>query len=164
MQIPVHSGSARAVRRPLVVVALGCSLLLGGCVSGPQSSDTIGLQARPVQFSQGRVRVVLLDEYGIAMPGLRVDLSWQEPYFYKTSAFTNRNGEVTFSGVPQIAEVSVDHMGGNFTSAVIVPQTGQPEMRVMLDTRGGGELLRQQERERLAPRVPRTPPPPSAGQ
>lgn len=163
MQIPVHSGSTRAVRWQLVAAALGCSLLVGACVSGPRPGDAVGLQGKPVQFSQGRVRVVLLDEYGIAMPGLRVDISWQEPYFYKTSAFTNRQGEVTFSGIPQLAEVSVDHPGGNYSSAVIVPQTGQPEMRLMLDTRGGGEMLRQQERERLAPRAPRVPPP-SAGQ
>lgn len=95
--------------------------------------------------------MVLLDEYGTVMPGMKVDMSWQEPIFYKTSAFTNRQGEVTFSGVPEVAEVSVDHPGGHYTSTLIVPQSGRPELRLMLDTLGGAELLRQRERARLEP-------------
>jgi hypothetical protein len=113
----------------------------------------VDLSRPPVQFSQGRMVVVLTDEYGILMPGMRVDLAWEEPSFYRTSAFTNRNGEVTFSGIPDVAEISINHPGGLYTSTVLVPQSGRPELRLMLQTMGGGELMRQQERERLAPRT-----------
>lgn len=136
---------------PTVAMALLCSVL-GACSTSPRPYTGLDLEPRQSAFSHGRVTVVLLDEYGIAMPGMRVDLSWQEPSFYKTSAFTNRQGEVTFSGVPELAEVSVNHPGGYFTGALLVPQSGRPEYRVMLDTLGGGEMMRQQERARLAPR------------
>jgi hypothetical protein len=112
----------------------------------------VALERQTTQFSTGRVTFVLVDEFGHAMPGLRVNLSWQEPEFYKTSAFTNREGYVSFSGVPSVAEVSVDHPGGIYMQTLLVPQTGRPELRVMLDTVGGGERMRQMERDRLAGR------------
>lgn len=154
MAIPVHC-PLRA-RLPVVASALFCSLL-GACSTSPRSDAAVDLEPRRSQFSHGRVTVVLVDEYGITMPGMKVDLSWQEPSFYKTSAFTNRQGEVTFAGVPELAEVSVDHPGGYFTGTLLVPQSGRPEYRVMLDTQGGGELMRQQERARLAPPGSRPP-------
>jgi hypothetical protein len=125
--------------------------MLGACATSPRSIEGLNLDQKRPQFNNGRVTVVLVDEYGIAMPGLRVDMAWQQPSFYKTSAFTNRQGEVTFSGVPEVAEVSVNHPGGLYMSTVLVPQSGRPEMRVILDTMGGGEQMRQQERARLAP-------------
>lgn len=141
---------------PTVATALLCSLL-GACSTSPSSYTGLDLEPRRSEFSHGRVTVVLLDEYGITMPGMRVDLSWEEPSFYKTSAFTNRQGEVTFSGVPELAEVSVNHPGGYFTGTLLVPQSGRPEYRLMLDTLGGGEVMRQQERAKLAPPGTRLP-------
>lgn len=148
MEIPVHQGN---LRLPAVAAGILCSLL-GACVTSPRSYESADLEKRPPQFSLGRVTVVLVDELGIAMSGMRVDMSWEEPSFHKTSAFTNRQGEVTFSGLPEVAEVSVNHPGGIYTSILLVPQSGRPELRVMLDTQGGGEFMRQQERERLVPR------------
>jgi hypothetical protein len=130
---------------------------LSACATTPMGLNApVDLHRPPVQFSQGRVVVVLTDEYGITMPGMRVDLAWEEPSFYRTSAFTNRNGEVTFSGIPEVAEISINHPGGLYSSVLLVPQSGRPELRLMLQTMGGGELMRQQERERLAPRTSTT--------
>jgi len=146
MNIAKHSERILPARCTLLAASLG--LLLGACAAStaPRGMD-LG-QPAP-RFNIGRMTVVLVDEYGIELPGMRVDLSWQEPSFFKTSAFTNRQGQVTFSGVPEIAELSVDHPGGNFTGVVAVPQSGRPEYRIILDTRGGGEQMREQERLRL---------------
>jgi hypothetical protein len=160
MKTSARSLHSRFARLPVVAAAvtLSCSLL-AGCVSRPASIQSLDLERRPAQFSLGRMTVVVMDEYGITMPGMRVDLSWDEPSFYRTSAFTNRQGEVSFSGVPEVAEVSINHPGGIFSDRFVVPQSGRPELRLMLDTMGGGEMLRQQERERLMPRRPATPAP-----
>ena len=56
---------------------------------------------------------------------------------------------MTFSSVPEVAEVSVDYPGGQFVRTLIVPQTGRPEFRALIDTRGASELLRQRELSRL---------------
>lgn len=148
MDIPARFLRVRPVGLPALAVALS-ALLLGACTAGPRTFEPLGEGSRSKPFSQGRITVLLVDEYGIVMPGMRVNLSWQEPYFYKTSAFTNRYGEVSFSGVPEVAEVSVDHPGGHYVQTLIVPQTGRPEFRAVVDTQGGAELLRQRERARL---------------
>jgi hypothetical protein len=132
------------------VVVLGA--LLASCATVPNSNVPLDLSSPPVQFSQGKVTVVLVDEYGVTLPGMRVDLYWDEPSHYRTSAFTNRMGEVSFTGIPPVAEVSIDHPGGNYTRTLLVPQTGRPELRVTVDTLGGGEAMREQEKARLAPR------------
>jgi hypothetical protein len=155
MPIPMHFRGRGGVRLPMLTVTALC-FLLSGCAAGPQTGGSLNLERPTPQFNRGRVTVVLVDEYGINLPGMRVDMSWDEPNFYKTSAFTNRQGEVTFSGIPDVAEVSVNHPGGIYTRVVLVPQSGQPELRVTLDTLGGGELMRQQERDRLAPPTPRS--------
>ena len=145
MAIPVRSATA----------AIGlASAFLAACAGAPRMHAPVGLERPPVQFSQGRITFTVVDEYGYAMPGLRVNMSWDEPNFYKTSAFTNREGQVSFSGVPSIAEVSVDHPGGIFMQTLHVPQSGRPDVRVMLDTLGGGERMREEERARLSGRRP----------
>lgn len=113
----------------------------------------MGLDPPPVEFSRGRVTVVLVDEYGIALPGMHVMVSWEEPSHYKTSAFTDRAGQVTFTGLPKVAEFSVHHPGGLYAEAFAVPQLGNPELRVVLNTLGAGEQMRERER---ALRTPRT--------
>lgn len=157
MAFPVRYRSfGRAGLPPLGMVLLGT--MLASCAAAPGPNAPVNLNRPPVQFSQGRVIVVLVDEYGKTLPGMRVDMFWDEPSHYRTSAFTNRMGEVTFSGVPPVAEVSIDHPGGNYTRTLLIPQTGRPELRVTVDTQGGGEAMREQEKARLAPRTVGQPP------
>lgn len=140
-----------------VTAAIGLAgAMLAACAATPGRNVPLNLERPAVQFSQGRISFTLVDEFGYALSGLRVSMSWDEPIFYKTSAFTNRDGQVSFSGVPSIAEVTVDHPGGIFTQTYAVPQSGRPDVRLMLDTMGGGELMRQAERDRLAGRRPGT--------
>lgn len=45
-------------------------------------------------------------------------------------------------GVPEVAEVSIDHPGGNFSQTLIVPQRGTSELRVILETYGENQISR----------------------
>jgi hypothetical protein len=151
MAIPALNAHTRPLVKTVAGVLLGA--MLASCATSPlPRAAAVALDRPPVQFSQGRMSVILLDEYGIAMPGMRVDLSWEEPSFHKTSAFTNSSGEVSFWGVPQVAEVTIDHPGGIYQSTVLVPQSGmRPQLRVMVDTLGEGQLMRERERQLFAP-------------
>jgi hypothetical protein len=66
--------------------------------------------------------------------------------------FAPTDGAITYAARSEHGgTLCVDHPGGFYTGTLLVPQSGRPEYRVMLDTLGGGELLRQQERAKLAP-------------
>ncbi len=56
---------------------------------------------------------------------------------------------MTFNGVPDVAEVTINHEGGIYQQTLIVPQSGRAELPVMLDTRGGYMARLEAERERL---------------
>jgi len=157
MALPVRF-TGFSPRRSTALGLMLVSTFLASCGSMPREPVSSNLERPKVKFNQGRMSVVLVDEYGYSLPGLQVFLSWEEPSFYKTSAFTDRQGQVTFSGIPDVAEVSIHHPGGYYSSTVLVPQSGRPELRVILDTMGGGEQMRERERAMLAPR-PQTPAP-----
>jgi hypothetical protein len=135
MPIAVRFEACRTATAALATVVL-LGTQLAGCASVPRQFSPVSLDTPQVQFSLGRVLLVLTDENGLPMPRTRVDFSWESPYFYKTSAFTDGTGYVTFSGVPEVAEVSIDHPGGNYTRILYVPQRGTSELRVILDTYG----------------------------
>lgn len=141
--------------RKLVFAGIGIPLLaaaLTSCATVPEGELPVSLGTpEVVGLQQGRVTVVVVDELGIILPGMRVNVSWEEPTFYRTSSFTNWAGEVTFSGVPEVAEINIDHPGGNYTRTLLVPQRGRPELRVMVDTMGESQLMRERERSRLEP-------------
>jgi hypothetical protein len=120
--------------------ALICAALVTACASAPRNFAPVSLDTPAVQFTNGRIMFLLKDENGTPMTRTRVDLSWETPQFYKTSAFTDTNGQVTFKGVPEVAEVSIDHPGGNFTRTLIVPQQGMTQLPVILDTYGENAL------------------------
>jgi hypothetical protein len=118
----------------------------------PRPPHLVGLGTAPAKFSTGRITVVLVDEYGVAMPGMAVDLAWDEPSFYKTSALTDRNGTVSFRGVPEVAEVSINYPGGLYRNTILIPQSGLPELRLVLDTYGEALAMREREKAALMPR------------
>lgn len=134
---------------PMMPVA--AAVFITGCAA-PSWNPPVDLEQNEVLFNNARVTVVLVDEFGAAIPGYRVDVSWQEPSFYKTSAFTNRQGEVTFAGLPEVVEISIDYPAGVYHQTFVVPPRGRQELRVMLDTLGENELRSARER-RVAPRV-----------
>jgi hypothetical protein len=120
--------------------------MISACAYAPRPLGLTGFEPQRAEFNHGRVTVVLTDEFGSPMPGYRVDFTWQKPDFYKTSAFTNRDGQVTFTGVPDVAEVSINHDAGLYERMLMVPQRGSSELRVMVDTLGAFEQRRLAER------------------
>jgi hypothetical protein len=155
MEIPVQFSSSRAAGlRLLVLLSLGA--LLASCAGIPRPYAMVGLDSPRPPINRGRVTLELVDEYGMQMAGYMVDFGWEEPTFYKTRASTDRNGRVTFSGVPEVAQVAIWHEGGYWEQTLIVPQSGRADLRVMLDTRGGYQARLAQERERLLPPSART--------
>lgn len=150
MEIPVRFASSR-VAGLKVLAALSLGALLAACasVSAQRGLVAIGPDAssRPA-ISTGRITVELTDENGVRMAGYMVDIGWEEPRFYRTRAFTDRNGRVTFAGVPDVAEVTVNHEGGIYQQTFIVPQSGRADVPLMLDTRGGHQARLEAERER----------------
>jgi hypothetical protein len=144
MQIAVRLKIMVTAMAP-VVGALACAALLSACASAPRNFAAVSLDTPAASFTNGRVMFLLKDENGTPMTRTRVDMSWETPQFYKTSAFTDFNGQVTFKGVPEVAEVSIDHPGGNFTRTLIVPQQGMVQMPVILDTYGENAMIRYRE-------------------
>jgi hypothetical protein len=140
MQDAVRFRVVRAAMLPVGVLL--CGALFTACASAPRTFGPVSLDTPEVAFSSGKISVFLTDENGLPMVRTRVDFSWQKPEFYKTSAFTDNNGQVTFNGVPEVAEVSIDHPGGNYTKTLVVPQRGISELRVILDTYGENETMR----------------------
>jgi hypothetical protein len=128
--------------------------MLTACASTPRQFAPVSLDTPSVPFSNGRIMVFLTDENGLPMTRTRVDFSWESPQFYKTSAFTDNYGQVTFNGVPEVAEVSIDHPGGNYSRTLLVPQRGTSELRVILDTYGENQLYRERLRTPLDQRQP----------
>jgi hypothetical protein len=150
MEIPVRFARIREVGILTALVA-PIGFVVSSCTAVSPLITPAGMESRDVGSSRGRVTVELVDEYGTQMAGYMVDFSWNEPDFYKTRAFTDRNGMVTFNGVPTTATVSISHEGGLYEQNILVPQRGRSDFRVMVDTRGGYRQRRADELARLNP-------------
>jgi hypothetical protein len=139
MEIPVRFTGlvrARAVRAAGFLV-LG--VLLASCAAGPAARDAdapVSLDRPQVSFPNGKVMLWLYDEDGNAMIRTKVDFAWEEPSAYRTMGFTDSTGRIVFNGVPEVANVSINHPGGTWERTLVVPQRGIAEMRVMLQTYG----------------------------
>jgi len=151
MEIPVRNAGLDILAGIRAVAAGFAAVALASCASVTSLDSRLGLEAPEVTFSSGRVLLVLTDEYGMPMTRTRVDFSWDSPEFYKTSAFTNSIGQVTFSGVPEVAEVIINHPGGSYQRTLIVPQRGIAELRVILDTYGANQVTRAKSNVPLTP-------------
>lgn len=148
MEIPVRFACSRATGlRALMLLSVGA--LLAACAAAPRPQGLVSLDTPKPVFSTGRVTIELTDENGTRMAGYMVDIGWEQPRFYRTRAFTDRNGRVSFAGVPDVAELTVNHEGGIYQVTLLVPQSGRADLPVMLDTRGGYQARLDEERERM---------------
>ncbi len=145
MEIPVRF-PVGLKRGAGAVVPLAMLALLASCAAGPQQSNYLPLDTPEVAFPNGRVTLYLLDEQGMPMTRTKVDFAWDAPTFYRTMGFTDNLGRVTFAGVPEVANVSIEHPGGNYSRILLVPQRGTAELRVILDTYGANTVNRNRER------------------
>jgi hypothetical protein len=152
MEVPVRNAGSRVA--PLVAAAALSilALVLVSCASVAGLDSRASLDAPGVKFSNGQIFLVLVDEDGMPMVRTRVDFAWESPEYYKTSAFTDDIGRVTFKGVPEVAEVTINHPGGMYQRTLIVPQQGVSELRVTLDTYGNNRVMRAQPETGTTPR------------
>jgi hypothetical protein len=146
MEIPVRfSRDLKSAARSSGLVMMAA--LLAACATAPQQNGYVPLDTPPVTFPSGRITLVLLDEMGMPMTRTKVDFAWERPNFYRTMGFTDSIGRVTFAGVPEMANVSIDYPGGNYSRTLMVPQRGTAELQVILDTYGANTLSRNRERQ-----------------
>ncbi len=148
MEIPVRFPGP-GLKSGAGVAGLLMVVLLASCAAAPRQNEFVPLDTPAVQFPSGRITLYLIDEEGQPMTRTKVDFAWEAPSFYRTMGFTDNIGRVTFAGVPEVANVSIDHPGGNYSRILLVPQKGTAELRVMLDTYGANKATR--NRQRLAP-------------
>ena len=90
------------------------------------------------QFNTGRIQVVLTDYGGRPLKQARVDVEGvnNEKQYFRTAAFTDIWGRVSFSGVPGRVRVSVDHAEtrGSYSREFDVPSIGITELRMLIET------------------------------
>jgi hypothetical protein len=142
MEFPVRS----LVLRAALAAQLAGTLLLASCATVARPPDPVLLGKHDMPTSTGRVTFVLTDENGIPMTQIRVDVGWESPQFFRTSRTTDSLGRVTFSGMPEIASVSINHPGGMYTRTLQIPQQGTMEWPVILETYGANEQERARRR------------------
>jgi hypothetical protein len=142
MEVPVRNAGFRVAPLAAAAALSILALVLVSCASVAGPDSRASLETPGVKFSNGRIFLELVDEDGMPMVKTRVDFAWQSPEYYKTSAFTDDIGRVTFKGVPEVAEVTIYHPGGIYQRTLIVPQQGASELRVILDTYGSNRAMR----------------------
>jgi len=123
----------RHCRTPLVA-ALG--LALAGCASGP-SQRPVGLEGAPAaHFNTARVTLYLTDYEGHPLERARVDIEGTGDDYFRTAAFSDWSGRVSFAGLPQQIRISVYHAAsqGNLTREFIVPSSGTTDLQMLVDT------------------------------
>ncbi len=130
-------GFARHTRRAAGPAAM-LGLILAGCATRPPNVpvDLEG-QAR-VKFNTGRVTVVVTDYGGHPLRQARVDVEGINDHkeYFRTAAFSDVWGRVSFAGVPEKIRVSVYHAEtrANYSREFDVPSIGTTELRMLVET------------------------------
>lgn len=113
-------------------------LMLGGCASGPTGQGVpITGEAPAVRFNNGRVLLYVTDLSGRALAKAMVDVESADSTadYFRTAAFADESGRVSFSGLPEQVRISVYHAAtqGNYSRVFTVPSTGVTELRMMVE-------------------------------
>lgn len=122
--------------RGVVAAVVLAGVLLAGCGGMPASrpvalSDDEGR----VKFNTGRVTVYVTDADGMPLSKAMVDLeSNYGDEFYRTAAYADEFGKVSFAGVPEVVRISVYHSDTqlNYSREFDIPPTGTTELRMLL--------------------------------
>jgi hypothetical protein len=119
-----------------LLTALG--LLLGGCANGPTGQGVpITGETPAVRFNNGRVMLHVTDLGGRALAKAMVNVESTDPSsdYFRTAAFADESGRVSFSGLPEQVRISVYHAAtqGNYSRVFTVPSTGVTELRMMVE-------------------------------
>jgi hypothetical protein len=117
-----------------------CGFVLAGCAGVPATRPMALEGDRPaVKFNTGRVTVYVTDFAGRPLTKAMVDVEStgrDHNEYFRTAAFSDVWGRVTFNGVPEQVRISVYHAEtqGNYSRVFDVPSTGITELRMLLET------------------------------
>lgn len=118
-----------------LVAVLGVAL--AGCASMPASQPmALGGSEPSVRFNTGKITVVLTDFAGQPLQQAMVDIeSTENGDYFRTAAFSDVWGRVSFAGVPQKVRVNVYHAQtrGMYSREFLVPSSGNTELRMMIE-------------------------------
>lgn len=119
-----------------LVAVLG--IALSGCASVPTGAP-VGLngpQQTAKKFNTGRVALTVTDYGGMPLRQARVDVESaadQEDYF-RTAAFSDVWGRVSFAGLPEKVRITIYHAetNSNYSREFHVPPSGTTDLRMMV--------------------------------
>jgi len=121
----------RPFRRALVPALF--TLALGACATMREEPTDLPGAGRRVEFNTGRLQVFVVDQYGQAVQGARIDVDADQPDFYRNSGTLDWRGSVTFNSVPPAVRVTVNHPRGYFSAPFLVPPDRTSEMRMIVN-------------------------------
>ena len=124
------------------ILATGLTVVLGialaGCATVPAKAPVELSGASATKFNTGRVTVVVTDFGGTPLRLARVDLEGINDHqsYFRTAAFSDVWGRVSFAGVPERVRISVYHAEtrANYSREFDVPSIGTTELRMLVET------------------------------
>lgn len=125
-----------------IPAAAGLMAMLGiglaGCATVPVNAP-VELSSEPAsRFDTGRVTVVVTDYGGRPLRQARVDVEGVNDHrsYFRTAAFSDVWGRVSFAGLPGRVRISVYHAEtrANYSREFDVPSIGTTELRMMVET------------------------------
>lgn len=122
--------------RGQVGVLMLAGILLAGCAGVPAAKPVaLGDDEGRVKFHTGRVTVYVTNADGLPLAKAMVDLeSTEGDEYFRTAAFSDNYGKVSFAGVPETVRISVYHAEtqSNYSRMFDIPSSGTTELRMLL--------------------------------
>lgn len=129
--------SNRRLRQGALPMVALLGVVLAGCASLPSERPMALSGAEPaVTFNTGRVTVVVTDFGGQPLQKAVVDIeSTDSSNYFRTAAFSDMWGRVSFAGVPGQVRINVYHAEsrGSYSREFLVPSSGTTELRMMIE-------------------------------
>jgi hypothetical protein len=128
-----------ALLRPVIAGLLAVAgLAAAGCASMPAGQAVpIEGDAPAVRFNTGRVTLYVTDLDGRPLPKAMVDIesAGRTTDYFRTAAFSDQSGRVSFNGVPEEVRISVYHAEtqGNYSRVFNVPSSGVTELHMLVE-------------------------------
>lgn len=139
-----HLSNTRG-RGAAAITSLALGIALVSCATGPgtgtptQTAASAAGTSSSQSFHTGRLTVVVHDDNGRPLERANVEVVSGGATFYRSLGHTNRDGSVTFSGVPETVNVTVTAQTGSFSRDFVVSPSGTTEMRMIVQTFGEDE-------------------------
>ncbi len=125
------------LRAAALAAVLG--LTLAACASVPPGAPVpLTESGQGKKFHTGRVMLTVTDYGGRPLRQARVDVEGINDHtdYFRTAAFSDVWGRVTFAGVPERVRISVFHAEtrANYSREFDVPSIGTTELRMLVET------------------------------